>query len=194
MANIEEVKKLRQETGVSIMECKKAIEKSGGDIKKAKKILREKGEEVAGKRSGRSTNEGVIETYVHPNGKVGVILDIRSESDFVAKSDDFRELAHEICLQIAALNPSYAKEEDIPEKVIKEEEEIAMKQFQGSDKPAEVIEKIIQGKVKKFKKDNVLINQVWVKDGEKTIEDLINEKVAKLGEKIVVNRFERFEI
>ncbi len=194
MANIEEVKKLRQETGVSIMECKKAIEKSGGDVAKAKKILREKGEEVAGKRSGRSTNEGVIETYVHPNGKVGVILDLRSESDFVAKSSDFKELAHEMCLQIAALNPSYAKEEDIPDKVIKEEEEIAMKQFQGSDKPAEVIEKIVQGKVKKFKKDNVLINQVWVKDGEKTIEDLINEKVAKLGEKIVVNRFERFEI
>jgi elongation factor Ts len=194
MIKIEEVKKLREETGVSIMECKKALEKSGGDMKQAKKILREKGEEVAGKRSGRSTEEGLVATYVHPNGKVGVILDIRSESDFVAKSDDFKELAHEICLQIAALNPSYAKEDEIPEEVIKEEKEIAMKQFEGSNKPAEVVEKIVEGKVKKFKKENVLINQVWVKDGEKKIEDLVNEKVAKLGEKIVVNRFKRFEI
>ncbi|MEA2092679.1 MAG: elongation factor Ts [Patescibacteria group bacterium] len=194
MIKIEEVKKLREETGVSIMECKKALEKSGGDIKQAKKILREKGEEVAGKRSGRSTEEGLITTYVHPNRKIGVILDIRSESDFVAKSDDFKELAHEICLQIAALNPSYVMEDEIPEEVIKEEKEIAMKQFEGSNKPKEVIEKIIEGKVKKFKKETVLINQVWVKDGEKKIEDLINEKVAKLGEKIVVNRFKRFEI
>ncbi len=194
MSNIEEVKKLRQETGVSVMECKKALEKSGGDIDKAKKVLREKGEEVAGKRSGRSAEEGIINTYVHPNRKIGVILDIRSESDFVAKSDDFQELAHEVCLQIAALNPRYAAEEEIPEEVIEEEKEIALKQFEGSNKPKEVIEKIIEGKIKKFKKENVLIYQSWVKNDEKTIEDLINEKVAKLGEKIVINRFERFEI
>jgi elongation factor Ts len=194
MVKIEEVKKLREETGVSIMECKKALEKSNGDLKQAKKVLRERGEEVAGKRSGRSTNEGLIETYVHPNKKIGVILDIRAESDFVAKSADFQELAHEICLQIAALNPQYISEDDVPEEVIQEEKEIALKQFKESNKPKEVIEKIVQGKIKKFKKDNALLHQTWVKDGEKAIEDLVNEKVAKLGEKIVISRFKRFEI
>lgn len=194
MSNIDQVKKLREETGVPMMECKKALEKSEGDIEKAKKILREKGQEVSGKRAGRTAGEGIITSYIHSNNKVGVLLDLRCESDFVAKSEDFRELGHEICLQIAAARPQYITEEDVPEKAINEEKEIILKQHEKSDKPAEVIEKIVEGRIKKMKKEVVLVLQPWVKEEKKTIEDLINEKVAKIGEKVVIQRFERFEI
>ncbi len=193
MANIEQIKKLREETGVSMTECKNALEK-GGDIEKAKKILRERGEELAGKRAGRTAGEGVIASYIHSNNKVGVLLDIRCESDFVAKSDDFKGLAHEICLQIAAAKPRYVKEEDVPEEVIKEEREIILKQNEGSDKPEKIIEQIVEGRLKKFKKETVLLMQPWVKEEKQSIENLINEKIAKIGEKIIVNRFERYEI
>ncbi len=193
MANIEQIKKLREETGVSMTECKNALEK-GGDIEKAKKILRERGEELAGKRAGRTAGEGVIASYIHSNNKVGVLLDIRCESDFVAKSDDFKILAHEICLQIAAAKPRYVKEEDVPEEVIEEEREIIIKQNEGSDKPEKIIEQIIDGRLKKFKKEAVLLMQPWVKEEKQSIENLINEKIAKIGEKIIVNRFERYEI
>ncbi len=193
MANIEQIKKLREETGVSMTECKNALEK-GGDIEKAKKILRERGEELAGKRAGRTAGEGVIASYIHSNSKVGVLLDIRCESDFVAKSDDFKSLAHEICLQIAAAKPRYVKEEDVPEDVLKEEREIILKQNEGSDKPEKIMEQIVEGRLKKFKKETVLLMQPWVKEEKQTIENLVNEKMAKIGEKIIVNRFERYEI
>jgi len=176
------------------MECKKALDKSGGDIEKAKKFLREKGEELAGKRAGREAGEGVVASYIHSNSKVGVLLDIRCESDFVAKSDDFKSLAHEICLQIAAAKPQYVKEEDVPEEVIKEEREITLKQHEGSNKPQNVLDQIVEGKIKKMKQEVVLLSQAWVKDEKKTIADLINEKTAKIGEKMEVRRFERYEI
>ncbi len=194
MSNIEKVKKLREETGIPMMECKKALEKSNGDIEKAKSFLREKGQEVSGKRVGRATGEGIITSYIHSNNKIGVMLDIRCESDFVAKSKDFQELAHEICLQIAATNPEYINEEEIPEDVITKEKEIILKQNEGSKKPENVIEKIVEGRVNKMKKEVVLVMQPWVKDDKKTITDLINEKIAKIGEKIVVHRFVRLEI
>ncbi len=194
MSNIENVKQLREETGVSMMECKKALEKSGGDLEAAKKYLREKGEEVSGKRADKTAGEGIISSYVHSNNKIGVLLDLRCESDFVAKSDDFKELAHELCLQIAASKPQYIREEDIPQEVIDEEREVVLKQHKDSGKPEEVLEKIVNGKIDKMKKDTVLLSQLWVKDEEKTVADLVNEKVAKIGEKVVINRFERFEI
>jgi elongation factor Ts len=194
MANIEEIKKLREETGVSMMECKKALEKSGGDVEKAKKVLRERGVELAGKRAGKATGEGLIASYIHSNNKVGVLLDIRCESDFVAKSDDFKTLAHEICLQIAAAKPKYIKEEDVKEEEIEEERRIVLKQCEGVNKPKNIVEQIVEGRIKKFKKEIVLLMQSWVKDDKQTIEDLINDKVAKIGEKIIINRFERFEI
>jgi len=177
-----------------MMECKKALEKSKGDIEKAKKYLRERGEDVAGKRAGRSAGEGVIASYIHSNSKVGVLLDIRCESDFVARSDDFKSLAHEICLQIAAANPRYVKGEDVKEEEIKEEKEITLKQCKDSGKPENVIEQIVEGRIKKYKKEVALLMQPWVKDDKKTIEDLINEKIAKIGEKVIINRFTRFEI
>ncbi len=194
MSNIEQVKKLREETGVSLMECKKALEASGNDIEKAKKILREKGEELSGKRSEREAGEGIISSYIHSNNKVGVLLDMRCESDFVARSEDFQNLAHEICLQIAATNPQYITKDDVPEEVAEEEKQIILKQFKESDKPKEVIDQIVQGKLKKQLKEVALLSQPWVKDEKKVVEDLISEKVAKIGEKIIVHRFVRYEI
>jgi elongation factor Ts len=194
MPNIEEIKKLREETGVSMMECKKALEKTDGDIEKAKKVLRERGVELAGKRAAKDTGEGLVASYIHSNNKVGVLLDIRCESDFVAKSDDFKSLAHEICLQIAAAKPKYVKEDDVKEEEIQEEKGIVLKQCEESNKPQNIVDQIVEGRIKKFKKEVVLLMQPWVKDDKQTIEDLINDKVAKIGEKIIINRFERFEI
>ena len=151
MATIEQIKKLREETGVSMMECKKALEKSGGDVEKAKKVLREMGEDLAGKRAGKKTGEGIVTSYIHSNNRVGVLLDIRCESDFVAKSEDFQDLAHEICLQIAAARPSYVSGEDIPESVVEEEREIILKQCEGSEKPQNILDQIIEGRINKMK-------------------------------------------
>ncbi len=194
MPNIDQIKQLREETGVSMMECKKALEKTGDDIEKAKKVLRERGVELAGKRAGKATGEGLVTSYIHSNNKVGVLLDIRCESDFVAKSDDFKSLAHEICLQIAAAKPKYIKDEDVTDVEIKEEKEIIIKQCETSGKEEKFLDKIIEGRLVKYKKEIVLLMQPWVKDDKQTIEDLINDKVAKIGEKIIINRFERFEI
>ncbi len=194
MANIDQIKQLRQETGVSLMECRKALDKSGGDIEKAKKTLRERGEELLGKRSDKDAGQGVISSYIHTDNKVGVLLDLRCESDFVAKGEDFLGLAHEICLQIAAAKPLYIKEEDVPEKIREEEKDIILKQMKDEKKPAEMIEKIIEGKLNKQLKKMVLLSQPWIKDESKQINDLINEVISKLGEKIIVNRFERYEI
>ncbi len=194
MTSIEQIKQLREQTGVSMMECKKALEKADGDIEKAKKHLRERGEEVAAKRAGKATGQGIITSYIHSNNKVGVLLDIRCESDFVAKSDDFKELAHELCLQIAAARPKYIKEEDVTEEEIEEEKQIILKQEEGKKKPKDIMDKIIDGRINKFKKEIVLLMQPWVKDDKMSIEDLVNEKVAKIGERVEINKFERFEI
>lgn len=162
MNNIDILKQLREETGVSISECKKALEKSKGDLDKAKETLRKWGRELAGKKSDREVSEGIIESYIHPNKKVGVLLEMRCESDFVAKSDDFKKLAHELCLQIAAMNPLYLEEKDVP---------------------------------KKEKKEGIaLMSQPWIRDETKSVKDLIQEYIAKLGENIVVEKFVRYEI
>ncbi len=194
MSNIDNIKKLRDETGVSMMECKKALEKTNNDIKEAKKVLRERGVELAAKRAGKATGQGIIKSYIHSNSKVGVLLDIRCESDFVAKSEDFVNLAHEICLQIAASHPKYVREEDVTKEEIEEEKQIILKQQADTKKPKEIMDKIVDGRIKKFKKEIVLLMQPWVKDEKMSIEDLVNEKVAKIGERIEINRFQRFEI
>ncbi len=194
MTTIDQIKKLREETGVSMMECKKALEKSNNDVEKAKKILRERGEEVANKRAGKETGQGLVASYIHSNNKVGVLLDIRCESDFVAKSDDFKTLAREICLQIAAAKPLYIKGDEVTAEEIQEEKDIILKQEEGKNKPKDIMEKILEGRINKFKKEIVLMMQPWVKDDKMTIEDLVNDKIAKIGERIEVKRFERFEI
>lgn len=198
MADIEKIKELRQKTAVSLRKCKKALNETDGDIEEAQKLLREWGQELANKRSDKETGEGVVDSYVHSNNKTGVLLDIRCETDFVAKGDDFQKLAHELCLQIVATNPDYITEEDIPKEDLEEEKEIIMNQIEedekNSQKPEHVKEKIVEGKLKKFKEKNVLMNQEWIKDDSKTVEDLIGEYLAKIGENIEVKRFTRYEI
>ena len=194
MITIENIKTLREETGVSISDCKKALQETEGDIEKAKEVLRKWGRELAGKKSGRVAKEGIIEVYLHPNKKVGVILDIRAESDFVAKSSEFQALAHEICLQIAAMKPRFANSEDIPEDELQKEKEIYQEQFKKSDKPKNVLDNIIKGKLEKYKEEISLLSQPWVKDSQKTIKFLIEEYIAKFGENIIIKRFSRFEI
>lgn len=194
MSSIDKIKQLREETGVSITECKKVLEEADGDIEKAKELLRKKGKELAGKKSDRIVKTGIIDSYIHLNKKVGVILDIRCESDFVAKSGDFQTLAHEICLQIAAMNPLVVKEEDIPDDILKKEKEIYLTQLKELGKPKEIVDKIIEGKVEKYQKENSLMSQAWIKDNAKTVKDLIQEYIVKLGENIIINKFSRYEI
>jgi len=192
--NLENLKLLREQTGISIIECKKALEEAGDNLKEAKKILREKGKESLKDRGDKTAGSGLIEAYVHANSKIGVLLEIRCESDFVAKSADFKTLAHEIALHIAATKPVFVKEEDINEDFLQQEKEIYQKQFADSGKPENIQKQIIEGKLKKYKADVCLLSQAFVKDQNKTIQGLIDETRAKVGEKIEITRFSRFEI
>ncbi len=194
MVSLDQIKQLREETGVSISECKKALEQAGGNFEKAKELLRKWGKEVAVKKMTRTSEQGIIESYIHPNKKVGVLLDIRCESDFVARSEDFRTLAHEICLQIAAMSPLFLRDEDIPEEFVDGEKKIYKEQTKDSGKPEKIIEQIVEGKLKKYKEQVSLMSQVWIKDDSKTIKDLIDGYIAKIGENIVVKKFSRYEI
>jgi len=194
MVSIEKVKQLREETGVSIAECKKALQETDDNIEKAKETLRKWGRELAGKRSEREAKEGIIESYLHPNKKIGVLLDIHSESDFVAKSSEFQRLAHEICLQIAAMKPLFLKIEDIPEEFIQGEKNIYQEQLKDSGKPKKIINEIIEGKLNKYKEEVSLLSQLWIKDESKTIKNLIDEHIAKFGENIIIKEFVRYEI
>ena len=191
---IENLKQLREETGIPMMECKKALEEAKGDIEKAKQILREKGKEMVKDRSGKQASAGIISSYIHANKRIGVLLELFAESDFVVKSDDFQELAHELCLQIAAAKPLYVKTEDIPEDILEKEKDIYEKQIQDSGKPKEIVEKILIGKMNKYKEAISLLSQAWVKDNKKKMQDVIDDYRAKIGEKIEVGKFTRFEI
>ena len=194
MTSIEDIKKLREETGISPSEIKKALETAGGDAKKAKELLRLLGKNLAGKKQERETIQGIIDFYVHPNFKTGVLLDIRCESDFVAKSPDFKNLAHEICLQIAAMKPLFISENDIPAEVIENEIKIYKEQVNVSGKPENIANQIIEGKLKKHKESVCLLNQPWIKNDSQTVKNLIEETIAKVGENIKIKRFARFEI
>lgn len=194
MISIETIKKLRTETGVSISQCKKALEEAKGDLEKAKEILRKSGQEVSQKRSGKEAKSGLVDVYLHQNHQLGVMIRLRCESDFVARSEDFQNLAHELCLQIAAMNPRYLKAEDIPQEVIAKEKEIYTEQMKDSEKPQEIMTKIIEGKLQKWQKEIVLLSQPWIKDSSKTIGGLIEETISKLREKIEIDQFSRFEI
>ncbi|MDP2820964.1 MAG: translation elongation factor Ts [bacterium] len=191
---LEKIKVLREETGVSIMECKKALKEADGSMEKAKEILRKWGEKVAIKKSERTTEQGIITSYIHTNKKVGVLLDLRSETDFVAKLEEFQALAHDICMQIAAMNPIYISPQDVSQDILDKEREIYLDQMKKDKKPKEVMEKIIEGKVEKFFEEVCLNEQDFIKDQDKKIKDIVKEKIAKLGENIVVKRFVRFQI
>lgn len=194
MVSIDQIKELRYETGVSVSECKKALEQSGGDSQKAKKVLREWGRELAEKKSSRKAGAGIIESYIHPNKRMGTIVELRCETDFVAKSKEFQELAHEICLQIVAMKPLFLKEEDIPEKFLDGEKKIYQEQVKDLGKPAKIVDQIVEGKLKKYKESVSLLSQSWIKDDSKTMKVLLEEHIAKIGENIILEAFTRYEI
>ncbi len=194
MVTIDQIKQLRYETGVSITECKKALEQSQGDLEKAKEILRKWGMDLAEKKATREAKSGLIESYIHPNKKIGVLVEVRCESDFVARSEEFKKMCHDLALHIAGMSPYYIKPEDIPEEFLIGEREIYKEQFKNSGKPQEIIEQIIEGKLKKYKEEISLLTQPFVKAPDKTVQELINEYIAKLGENITVKRFVRYEM
>lgn len=189
------VVQLRGETGAGIVECKKALDEVDGDLAKAMEILKKKGEIKAAKKSAeREAKEGLVHAYIHANGKVGAMVLVSCETDFVARNEEFQAFVHDIAMQVAATNPLYIKPEDIPQETIAKEKEMYLEEFQGMEKPAGVVEKIIEGKLQKYYADACLLKQPFVKDEDVTIEELINQKIAKIGEKIEVKRFVRFEV
>jgi elongation factor Ts len=191
--SVETIKKLREATGSGILDVKEALENSDGDFEKAVDYLRQKGLAKAAKRSDRDASEGIVELYSHGDGRVGVMVEINCESDFVARSDAFREFAHNVALQIAAAAPKWVKEDQIPEEVIEREKEIARTRYKEEGKPDNIIDKILEGMVVKFKAENCLLSQAYIRDEDITILDLLHEKIASIGENIVVRRFERWE-
>jgi len=194
------VKELRDKTNAGMMDCKKALTETGGDLEKAVDFLRKKGLAVAQKRADRATSEGTVETYIHAGGKLGVMVEIGCETDFVAKSDMFKAFAKDVAMHIAASNPVSIKREDIPADLVARETEIFKNQLEEADKksgkpkPAAIAEKIITGKLDKYFADNCLLEQVFVKNDKLTIQDLLNDVVAKIGENIAIKRFARFQI
>ena len=188
------IKKLREETGAGILDCRKALEQASGDLDKAKDHLREKGLAVAAKRAGRTASEGIVELYTHGGGRVGVMVEVNSETDFVGRSDAFRRLAHEIALQIAAASPLYVSEEDIPADELAYEEQIATAKARQEGKPENIIPRIVEGYLKKHKEDVVLLLQPYIRDDSLTIQQLLNESIASLGENIIIRRFVRWEL
>ncbi len=186
------VAQLRTMTGAGIVECKKALEEANGDLATAAELLRKKGIAKAGSKSDRNTSEGLVYAYVHGNGKVGAMVEILCETDFVARTDGFKELCHELALQVAAMNPLYVSADQIPPEVLEKEKSIYAEEFAGSSKPAEVVEKILEGKLSKWYSDICLMNQAFIKDEDKTIEDVVKETISKCGENIQVKRFTRF--
>jgi elongation factor Ts len=188
------VKELRDKTGAGMMDCKKALLETGGDFEKAIDYLRKKGIASAAKKAGRVTKEGLVSSYIHGEGKVGVLIEINCETDFVARTEQFRQLIKDISMHIAAANPQWVRSDEIPETLIMKEKEIALAQMQSSGKPASVLEKIAEGKLKKFFEDHCLMNQLFVKDPNKTIDQLLKEMIATLGENITVRRFARYAL
>lgn len=186
------VKELRQKTGIGMMKCKEALQETGGDLDKAVDYLRKQGLAAADRRAGRSTNEGVIASYIHSNNKLGVLVELRSETDFVALNEDFQRLGRDLCMQVAAARPLCVSKDDVPEDVLEKERDIYREQFK--DKPAAAIEKIVEGKLQAFYKERCLLEQPFVKEPKTSVGDLIKTLAAKLGENITVTRFVRMEL
>ncbi len=189
-----QVKALREKTGAGFMDCKKALEESQGDVDKAVEVLRKKGIATAQKKAGREAHEGVIEAYIHPGSRLGVLVEVNCETDFVAKTEQFKTLARDLAMQVAAANPKVVRREDLPADVIEKELEIYRIQARNEGKPEQVVERIAQGKLEKFYQEVCLVEQSFIKDPNKTVKDLVTEYIAKLGENIVVRRFVRFQL
>jgi len=191
---IDQIKQLRDETGVGILDCRTALEQSNGDFKAALESLREKGLAKAEKRSDREASEGVVEVYSHGNGRIGVLVEVNCETDFVSKTEKFREFAHEIALQVAAAMPEFVSEEDIDEEVITAIRVEALEMVKEEGKPENIWENIIEGKIKKFKDEKVLLNQKYIRDDSLSIQGLLSNTVAAMGENLIIRRFARFEL
>ncbi len=188
------VNELRQRTGIGMMDCKKALEETNGDIEEAIKVLRKKGFERAKKKMDRETSEGIVGSYIHNNLKLGVLVEVNCESDFVARNEEFLEMVKNIAMHIAAANPQYVSSEEIPQHVINEEKDIIREQFKDSNKPAEIIDKIVDGKLNKFYSEVCLVDQPYIKDDKLTVGKLVASYISKFGENIKVNRFARYSI
>ena len=188
------VKELRDKTAAGMMDCKEALKQSDGDINKAIDFLRKKGLATAAKRAGRAMSEGTIQTYIHTGGKLGVMVEVNCETDFVAKNEDFVQFARNIAMHIAATNPVSISQQDVPKEVVEKEMEIYRDQVRAMGKPEQMIDKIAEGKLNKFYKESCLLNQGYVRDPNVTISDLINEQIAKIGENITIKRFVRFQV
>ena len=188
------VKKLRDKTGAGMMDCKIALTQTNGDMDQAIDYLRKKGAAVAAKRADRETNQGVVEAYIHAGGRIGAMVELNCETDFVAKTPGFKQLAHDIAMQVAAMTPQYVSREQIPQAVLEKELDIYKVQAQNEGKPAQIAEKIAQGRLEKFYQETVLIEQSFIKDSGKTIKDIIDEETARVGEKITVRRFLRYHL
>ncbi len=186
------VNDLRTSTGAGLLDCKKALTEANGNVEEATTILRKKGAASAAKKADRATKEGLIESYIHVGGKVGVLIEVNCETDFVARNEDFKQLCKDLCLQIAAANPLYVNRADVPEADLAKEREIAAAQVQG--KPPAAVQKIVEGKLDKFYSTIVLLDQPFVKEPEKTVKDIITEKITKIGENIQVRRFTRYQL
>lgn len=190
----EVVKTLREKTGAGMMDCKKALAETSGDMEKAIDYLRKKGAATAEKRADRATNQGQVEAYIHAGGRIGTMVEVNCETDFVAKTDDFKALAREIAMQIAAMNPMYVNKEDVPKDVIDHELEIYRTQARNDKKPEQVVDRIATGKLEKYYQEFCLMEQTFIRDSGKTIKDLILDMMAKTGEKITIRRFTRFHL
>ena len=186
------VKELREKTGAGLLDCQKALVEAGGDIEAAVTILRKKGAATAGKKAGRATREGLISSYIHVGGKVGVLLEVNCETDFVARNEDFKTFCNDLCLQIAASSPLYVTRDEVPEAAIAAEREIAVSQVQG--KPPAAIQKIVEGKLEKYYSTVCLVDQPFVKQPDKTIKEILTERIAKIGENMSIRRFVRYQL
>ena len=188
------IKELREATGVGFLDCRKALEEANGDFEKAVDFLRERGLAKAAKRADREASEGVLDIYDHGNGRVGVMVEVNCETDFVARSDSFRTFAHDVALQIAAASPQWVSENNIPQEVLDHEAEIARNRAREEGKPEKILDTIVDGRLKKFKEEAVLLKQPYIKDEDKTIEQYLHETIAAIGENIVIRRFVRWEV
>lgn len=189
-----DVKALREKTGAGMMDCKKALTEANGDMEKAIELLREKGLAAAVKKSGRIAAEGIVDSYIHLGGKIGVLLEVNCETDFVAKTDDFKALVKDIAMQIAAANPKYLRKEDVDTAELEKEREILRAQALNEGKPEKIVDKMVEGRIQKYYKEVCLLEQPFVKDPDKSVQDLVTEKIAKIGENISVRRFVRYEM
>lgn len=194
MINASMVKELRERTGAGMMDCKKALNETNGDVEKAIEFLREKGLAAAAKKAGRIAAEGLVESYIHGAGRIGVLVEVNCETDFVAKTDGFKELVKDIAMQIAAAKPEYVSREEVPQEDVEKEKSVLKNQALNEGKPEKVVEKMVEGRIDKFFKENCLLEQPFIKDPDMSVQELITKKIATIGENIRVRRFKRFEL